>query len=569
MQNFFLKLLSYITYKKKENEKEFYIPEVNELDGSNISFANNKGDKSKTVKPKPVEKKKPDDDKVATDIDSNLKFIEDAFNYPVNKEIIIREFRIADDTRAFLVFIDGMADRATINNFILRPLLTVKAEYKNKNKMEYVYEKIIQTNQIERQNKYSDVISSVLMGDTVLYIDGCNFYITSETKGYDKRSVEKPLIEGVVKGAQEAFNENLKTNTALIRRIVKNSKLTTEYIKIGERNNNLCAVMYIDGLINPAIVDEIKRRIKSLKTDYVAGTGMLEQFIEDSPMSLVPTVVSTERPDSAASHLVEGKAVIIADGTPFALVVPISIATLFHSPEDTSLRWQYGTFVRIIRLFAIFIATLLPGLYVAITDFHHEMIPTDLMIAIAKARENVPFPTIVEILLMEISFELIREAGLRIPGIIGNTIGIIGALILGQAAIQAGLVSPVLIIVVAVTGLGNFAIPDFSMAFAARVLRFIFIFAGAFLGFYGIALALVGLTSVLVNIKSFGVPITSMISPIMSTSKDILIEWPVWMHRRRPDSVNPLDVKRQADNPRGWTRQEPHYKYDRNGNDRK
>ena len=190
--------------------------------------------------------------------------------------------------------------------------------------------------------------------------------------------------------------------------------------------------------------------------------------------------------------------------------------TRVHTPEDTTLRWQYGIFLRVIRLFAIFVSTLLPGLYVALTTFHREMIPTDLLIAIAKARENVPFPTIIEVLLMELSFELIREAGIRIPGIIGNTIGIIGALILGQAAVQANLVSPVMIIIVAFTGLGNFAIPDFSLAFGARIIRIFFIFAGASLGFYGISLAILISLALTVSLNSFGVPFFSGIDIIVN-----------------------------------------------------
>lgn len=534
-------------YKKGKNtilpiEKEFKKPLT-------VSELNSKKEKENTTE------KVQDPNVIATNIQNNIDFIKQSFNAQSNKDIIIREFTAGGGYKAFIAFIDGMADRITINNFILRPLLKKDDENESDGNcgLDYILESVIETNQAVKLTKPDDVIYDILIGNTCLYVDGCDYYVSSETKGYDKRSVEKPQTEGVVRGSQEGFNENLRTNVTLIRRVIKNKDLTTEFMKLGERNKNLCAVMYIKGLTNPAIVDEVKRRINGLKTDFIAGSGMLEQFIEENTWSLVPTILSTERPDRAASHIVEGKVVIIAEGTPFALVVPVSISTMFHTPEDASLRWQYGTMLRFIRIIAVFIATFAPGFYVALTNFHREMIPTELLIAIAKARENIPFPTIVEVLAMEISFELIREAGIRIPGIIGNTIGIIGALILGQAAVQANLVSPVMIIIVAITGLGNFAIPDFSMAFAARIYRIIFILLGAMLGFYGITLGIVVMTATLSNTKSFGVPLLSFIAPKLKKSNDVIVRKPVWMQEERPDNVNPLDKVRQPEISRQWT----------------
>lgn len=493
---------------------------------------------------------------ISTEIDTNIAFLKKAFNHPENKDFIIRRLCIADGTKAFIFYLDGMADRNTINLSILKPLLD-KSRFKDlggKSLFDYTYDSVIETHQLKNVNTQEAAMNDVLTGNTGIFIDGFPNYILCETKGYEKRSVDKPQVEGVVKGPQEAFNENLRTNITLIRRILKNRELTTEFHDIGERNNAKCAVLYLNNLVNPAIVDEVTRRIKGISTDLIMGEGMLEQFIEDSPMSIIPTILSTERPDRTVSHLVEGKVAILAEGTPFALIVPVTIADFLHTPEDTSLRWQYGIFLRAIRLFAIFVATLLPGLYVALTTFHREMIPTDLLIAIAKARENVPFPTIVEVLLMELSFELIREAGIRIPGIIGNTLGIIGALILGQAAVQANLVSPVMIIIVAFTGLGNFAIPDFSLALGARIMRIFYIFAGAFLGFYGISLAMLVSLTLTVSLNSFGVPVFSIIAPKTRRSYDLFLRWPVWKQDLRPDYLNPLDITRQPKISRKWTK---------------
>ncbi len=571
------KLFSLLTYKKPKEVKAFYIPEKEEEEKKDPK--SKQGEKrAKAIKrPTPVSELKKiskkdkenkgnsenkqaadGDDKVPKDIDGNLQFIKKSFNEKNNKDIIIREFTIAGQYRAFITFLDGMVDRITINNFIIRPLLAKKELESNGScSLEKILKEVIETNQATKVTDPGEIIYEILGGNTCLYVDGCDYYISNETKGFEKRAVATPQTEGVVRGSQEGFTENLKTNVTLIRRIIKNKDLSTEYIKIGKRNHNQCAVMYINGLTNPAIIEEVKRRIKGLNTDFIYGSGILEQFIEENPMSILPTILTTERPDRAAANIIEGRVAIIADGSPFVLVVPVSVTSIFQTPEDTNLRWQYGILLRLIRILAVFIAAFIPGLYVALTNFHREMIPTDLLIAIAKARENVPFPTIIEVLLMELSFELIREAGIRIPGIIGNTIGIIGALILGQAAVQANLVSPVLIIIVAITGLGNFAIPDFGMAFAARITRILFIVLGALLGFYGISLGIVAVTALLSNTKSFGVPFLTFYGPKVNKSNDLIIRKPVWKQQFRPDEINPLDVTRQSKISRTWTQGKP------------
>ncbi len=487
-------------------------------------------------------------------LEENLSYIEDAFNHPDNNDIVLRRLSIGNGVNAFIFYLDGMADRNTINLSILRPLLD-KSKYNDldgKNLFDYVYNSVIETHQLEKTDTHEKAINDVLTGNTAICIDGYPNYILCETKGFDKRNVDKPQVEGVVKGPQEAYNENLRTNITLIRRILKNKGLTTEFFKLGERNNEQIAVLYLKDLADPSLVDEVRRRVKGLVTDIILGDGVLEHFIEDNPNSIFPTIISTERPDRTVAHLSDGKVVILADGSPFALIVPVTVFDFLNTPEDTSLRWQFGTFLRLVRLFAVFAASLMPGLYVALTTFHREMIPTDLLIAIAQAKENVPFPTLAEVILMELSFELIREAGIRIPGIIGNTIGIIGALILGQAAVQANLVSPVLIIIVAFTGLGNFAIPDFNLAFSMRIIRIIYIFSGAFLGFFGISLTLIILLAFGVSQKSFGVPFFTQIAPITRKSSDLLVRLPIWKQELRPDYANPLDIRRQPKISRKW-----------------
>lgn len=591
-KNFLKRFFSQITYKKKKKPKEFYIPEINETEGElngqkkstlNHTSADNteqevRRDDKGMKKPIPVSEmnkerrqaaEKTDGNSFPPDIQSNIEFINKQFNAPENKDIVIRKFTIGNKYKAFLAFIDGMADKGIINNFILRPLLK-EADFRNLEEecqLDYILENVLEINQTTKVNVSEEVIYQILSGSTALYIDGCNYYVLCETKGFDKRAVEKPQSEGVVRGPQEAFNENLRTNITLVRRIIKNSNLTTEFMTIGKQNNNQFAIMHIKGLTNPAIVKEVKRRISSLNADFIGGDGMLEQLIEDTPSSLIPTVITTERPDRAASHIVEGKVIIFADNSPFVIIVPSTLYAQLQSPEDVGLKWQHATLLRLVRWLAIVIGTLLPGLYVALTNYHREMIPTDLLVAIAQAKENVPFPTVVEILLMEIAFELIREAGIRIPGIIGNTLGIIGALILGQAAVDANIVSPILIIIIATTGLANFAIPNFSLAFGIRIVRFAFIFLGAVLGFYGITLGIVAAVVTLSDMKSFGVPILGPVGPKAKRSFDLFIKWPIWKQELRQDVLNPLNIRRQPGISRGWTQQDPEDSYDREGRD--
>ena len=281
-------------------------------------------------------------------------------------------------------------------------------------------------------------------------IDGCDECIVMESRGFETRSIGSPVTETVVQGSQEGFTENMRTNITLVRRIIKNEDLITEFKIISKANNILAALLYIDGITNPRIIKEIKRRVNSLDVEYVSGSGMLEQLIEDKSLMIFPQVISTERPDRVGSFLMDGKAVLICEGTPFALAMPITF-DLYHTSEESNVRWQYGTFMRLVRIIGILLAALLPGMYTGLILFHQEMIPTSLLSSIIVSRAAVPFPTIIELLLMEFSFELIREGGIRVPGVTGNTLGIIEPHF-RSGRVQAGLVSPILIIIVAVSG---------------------------------------------------------------------------------------------------------------------
>lgn len=494
--------------------------------------------------------------RLSKNIQVNLERIKQDFSSAINHDIIIRRFKISQTTEAFITYIEGITDQNTIDNFILRPLLQ-KGVYKEKSQVDlvsHITNIVLSANQTSIEPDYDFVRQSILSGQTALFVDGYAECILIGTTKFEKRAVSTPLQEFIVLGPNEAFVEDLRTNITLVRQILRNQHLITEILTLTDTNNTKCALLYVKDVINPKIVAEVKRRLESINVDFISD-GILSQLIEDHANAILPQVLSTERPDRIAGLLIEGRAAIILEGTPLALVVPITFFDFFRTSEDFSLRWQYSTFLRVIRLAAVISAILLPSLYIALTMYHQEAIPIDLLFSIVKARSNLPFPVILELLLMELSWELIREAGIRVPGIVGQTLGIVGGVILGQAAVAAGLVSPILIIVVAITGLGNFAIPDFSIAFGIRILRFALFLLGSVAGFYGIAVGIVILTGLAASMKSFGVP---YLSPIAPKTKGMPVLWTkgVWSRTERQDFLNPQKIKRTYSVIRGWKEQD-------------
>lgn len=515
-----------------------------------------------------IHKDQPEEE-LSRDLRKNRTRLEDLFGLPTNKDIIIRDFRISClEKDAFMIYIDGLTDRNTQNFAILQPLMVLcSTEYKNSEPILTAFEKMVPGQQVTRLKKVQEVVNAILLGDSVLLIDGSTEALQIETKGWEHRGVDRPTNEPVIRGPQEAFNESFRTNTASVRRYIKDPNLITELFQVGRRSQSLVAVMYIKDIANPKLVEEVKYRIQSVSEtiDYIPETGILEELIEDHPKSIIPQTLSTERPDRLAAHLREGYVGIIMGNTPYSLVVPTTFAIFLHTAEDFYLRWPFGNFLRFIRAAAIFLALLLPAFYIAVVNFHQEMIPTDLLLAMTSAREGVPFPAIVEILFMEFSFELIREAGVRVPSIIGPTIGIVGALILGQAAVSASIVSPILIIIIAITALASFVVPNYNASFTIRILRFLFIVLAAFLGIFGISFGIFIMSLHLASLNSFGVPFLTPIAPYRPKNKDRVIRPRTYDQPIRPVFLRPLDWIRQSDNPRKWD--QPKYNQNEGEND--
>jgi spore germination protein KA len=413
-------------------------------------------------------------------------------------------------------------------------------------------EECLPSGQASRIGSFKEVQQAINTGDAVVFFDGSGEAVAVETKGYEHRSIGNPTTEQSVRGSQNAFTEVLRVNTALIRTMLHASDLITEMIPIGARGHSNCAVMYIKSIANEELVEEVKRRVNSISTDIITDSGVLEHFIEDFPKNPFPQTLSTERPDRVAIHLSEGRVAIFIDGSPFGHILPVSFFTLMHSSDDFSLNMYYTNLLRLVRWFGALLSLLLPGLYLAISTFHQEAIPTELLLSIAAARAQVPFPTVVEILFMEFSFELIREGGLRIPGILGSTIGIVGALILGQTAVAAKIVSPIMVIVIALTGLASYSIPDYRLASAFRLSRFIFVLLAMSMGLIGVACGFLLFIAMLCSLKSFGMPYMAPLAPRTVNGGDTIFRSTAYQQRRRPDALNTKDEIRQKHTSRTW-----------------
>lgn len=333
----------------------------------------------------------------------------------------------------------------------------------------------------------------------------------------------------------------------MIRRYIKNPNLWVEKMKKGSVTNTDIALMYIQGICDEKVLKEVKQRLEKIDIDSILESGYIEQLIEDETFTTFPTMYHTERPDVVAGNLLEGRFAIIVDGTPFVLIAPALFVQFFQSVEDYYSRFDIATSIRILRVLVFFISLVAPAVYVAATTFHQEMIPTQLLVVIAAQREIVPFPAVVEALTMEVAFEILREAGVRLPRVVGSAVSIVGALVIGQAAVQAGIVSPAMVIIVALTAIASFATPAFAMAISARLIRFIFIIASAVMGFYGLILGIIMMFVHLCSLRSFGVPYMSPLAPFSSQGvKDALFRVPWWADEKRPESVSKEDKVRQG-----------------------
>lgn len=466
-------------------------------------------------------------------------------------DIITRELKIGGPTpetsfAAAVIFLNGLSDGKSINRFVMESLMQFKPDQEDisdkRKLMESLLEHSLTFGESSIENEWNDLILAILSGDTVVLIEGCDQVLITATQGGEWRAVTEPSSQLVVRGPKDSFVESIGTNISLIRRRIKSPNLWLESMKIGSVTHTHVAIMYLEGVVEQQLVEEIKHRLNNIQIDGVLESAYIEECIQDETLTPFPTVFNTERPDVAAGNLLEGKVVLLVDGTPFVLILPTVFAQFFQSPEDYAQRYDISLLMRLIRYISFIILLLGPSVYIALTTFHYEMIPSFLLISLMAQREGVPFPAFIEAMLMEMTFEILREAGVRMPRAIGQTVSIVGALILGQAVVEAGIITPIMVIVVALTGIASFALPAYNLSIAGRLIRFCFMVLGGMFGFYGITLGLIALVAHMNSLRSFGVPYLSPISPfVFQSQKDIIFRFPIWMQKSPEQSGNKKD----------------------------
>ncbi|MES1047524.1 spore germination protein [Heyndrickxia oleronia] len=481
-------------------------------------------------------------DYLSADFQQNVQALQSIYEH--SSDVIFRSFFLFGKIRAMIIYIEGLSNTDGIDEYVLLPLM--KEENLEKISMELL-EYRLPIAKVKRAELLADCIESISNGNPILLYEGeVNAFSLGLAK-WEKRSIEEPVAESGIRGPREGFNESLGISTSQLRRIIKSPALKIQSIIIGKYTRTTVAIAYIDGLANKNLIEEISNRLKKIEIDGILESEYIEELIEDYPFSPFPQVLSTERPDIACANLLEGRVVILIEGTPFVLIAPISFFSLLQSQEDYYQGFLVGTLIRWLRYLFLAISLLLPSLYVAVTTFHQEMVPSELLLSVAAARESVPFPALVEALMMEVTFEALREAGIRLPKQVGAAVSIVGALVIGQAAVQAGLVSAPMVIVVAITGIASFMIPRYIAGIAIRMIRFPMIVLAGIFGLLGIVMGLIAIAIHLCTIRSLGEPYLAPIAPMKRKElKDVLWKSPLWMMDQRPHFTGSYNKYRQS-----------------------
>ena len=500
-----------------------------------------------------MEKKK----QITENIQESKAYIRERFRVPENFDLVFRDFQVQFSdgcADGFLIFYDGMSNKNYINRDIMRGLLQngISASLSDPRE-ETIFARMTPCGPLSAVRDFEAVVEAVTFGNCLIFVDGCACAFAADVKGWSNRGVGQPIQEASLSGPQEAFNEIVMTNLALVRKILKTADLIAENVKVGTVSKTPCALLYLDGVTDPGLVAEVRRRLEGIETSYIFSSGDVEMLIEEDTFFPMTHTLKTERPDRTAAMLAEGKVAVIVQGSPFALILPTTAADLTEASEDNYVRVTEANFMRLIRLAGMLLSLFLPGLFAAVMLYHHEFLPTDLLLAIEAGREKVPFPLVAELILMELAFELIKEASVRVPSPVGSTLGIIGGLILGQAAVEANIVSPILIIVVSLAGLGSFATPSVSLSRSLSLLRFLFIIFGAAAGLLGLLCGFFILGGILAASESFGVPFLSPFAPKNGDSVwgSLLIK-PIWKKERRPVNLRTVDSVKQPHISRKW-----------------
>lgn len=494
--------------------------------------------------------------KLSRQLESNIEQIQTLFGNAA--DLVVRQFSFGkkeNAVKAALVFLDGMVKTEVINDDIIKSLMLDSRPFdplsgedmQDVAGMNEVRDRLLTVGEVKMISTLGDVAQACMGGNAVLLAQGFAAALDIGAKGWDKRSISEPTSETAVRGPREGFTENLRTNTTLIRRRIKDPALRIRAADVGKRTKTQINILYIEGLADPQLVQEIEERIKKIDTDAILATGYLEQYIEDAPGSAFPIIWCSERPDAVAGKILEGRVAVVVDGTPFVMTAPMLFIENFQSTEDYITRSYYASTMRILRMISFFISLFAPALYIALSSFHQELIPTTLLFTMAASSEGTPFPAVVELGLMMLIFEILREAGVRMPRSVGQTISIVGALVMGEAAVQAGLVGAPVVIVIAITAVSSFAIPFAADALA--ILRWFLLIMASLMGSFGVTIGGFVILVHLTSLRSFGTKYMAPIAPFQIPDlKDTFVRLPLWAMRTRPRALKPQDLQRQGDN---------------------
>lgn len=483
----------------------------------------------------------------------DIEAFREAFHSPRNADFIVRTLA-PHGVRMAVLYLDGMAGRSNVEDMILRPLMDMRpfGSTPREARSRVLLEQVLPTGTGKLGGDMDELIPYILSGNVVMLCDGSDLAVMAEMPGYAMRGVGQPLTENAAFAPHEAFNESIRTNLTLLHRFLRTPDLVAEMMEVGKTSRTRVALVYLHSVASPKLVNEARRRLKGVDVDRLLSIGQLQQLIEDDPHRMLPQMLQTERPDRAASFLTDGMIVIVCDNAPYVLAAPATFLSFLHTPDDHALRWQYGSFIRTVRTLGFFLALLLPAVYNALLLHHEDLLPADLLTSILEGYTLVPLTVTAELILMDFVFDLINEASLRMPGSMGSTLGIVGGLVLGQAAVSANLISPMLIIVVSIAGLGLFAVPSYPLSLAVRIVRLGLVIASVVAGFAGIALMMTALICSCAGAESFGTPLFAPLAPSLRRNGDALFaRLPVQRQTVIPGLAHPA-ADTATRNPRAW-----------------
>jgi hypothetical protein len=476
---------------------------------------------------------------ISANLEENLKiidkYIEDCPDI-IKKQVILQEKK-----KGCFIFIKDFVNADLLQRDFIKPLMAMNYSILcNKTVTEY-----LPSSKLSICDDVDTIIKTVMEGKTAFIIEGASFAVVCNIIEVRERAITEPIGEKNVTSSHDGFIESLDTNITLLRRNIKNHKLKIKTIVLGTITNQNISIVYIKGIANPEIINTLYSKLESIDTDGVLSSANIQQFISDSKHSLFPQYLSTQRVDKTVAALLEGRIAVLLDGTPHALIAPVSFFSFLQSPDDYSSNWIPATLIRLVRFIGLILTLILPGLYIAITSFHYYLVPLNLLVQLGQSRSKVAFPPIIEAILMELTIQMLKEASIRLPTYIGSTIGVVGGIIIGQAAVDAGIVSNLFVIIIGITTVASFIVPSYEFGLAALVLRIVILFMSSLFGIIGLIVCVIVILMHLLSLESLGQPYLMPMTPFkLNDQKDSFVRMPVEFMKKRPHMPKPIDKER-------------------------